>query len=79
MLRKKRKYEHNGRNGKLFLGYLFKKIQFLWKEFLEIEITEMKGIIFERKISLGGINGTYTWQKKINELKGKVIEINQKE
>ena len=71
MLRKKRKYEHNGRNGKLFLGYLFKKIQFLWKEFLEIEIIEMKGIIFERKISLGGINSTYTWQKRSMSLKAK--------
>lgn len=71
MLRKKRKYEHNGRNSKLFLGCLFKKIQFLWKVFLEIKIIEMKGIIFERKISLGGINSTYTWQKRSMSLKAK--------
>lgn len=70
MLRKKRKYEHTmGETANFFL-VVFLKIQFLWKVFLEIKIIEMKGIIFERKISLGGINSTYV-AEKINRLEGK--------
>lgn len=59
-----------GETANLFL-VVFLKIQFLWKVFLEIKIIEMKSIIFERKISLGGINSTYTWQKRSMSLKAK--------